>query len=102
MFDMMRRVLLGFMGIHVLHHASRGEVTGTFMMEELGRHGYKVSPGTIYPLLHRMEEMGLLTSRTEVRKGRRVRLYRTTLRGEELLAKAKEKVKELCNELLEE
>ena len=97
---MMRRVLLGFMGIHILHHASRGEITGTFMMEELGRHGYRVSPGTIYPLLHKMEGMGLLKSRTEVRNGRRVRLYRTTPKGEELLREVKERVKELCDEVL--
>ncbi len=97
---MMRRVLLGFMGIHILHHASREEITGTFMMEELGGHGYRVSPGTIYPLLHKMEEMGLLKSRTEVRNGRRVRLYRTTPKGEELLREAKERVKELCDEIL--
>ena len=99
---MMRRVLLGFMGIHVLHHASKGEVTGKFMMEELEKHGYKTSPGTIYPLLHKMEEMGLLESRNEVRNGRRVRLYRTTPEGEKLLQKAKDKVRELCMEILGE
>jgi PadR family transcriptional regulator PadR len=99
---MIRRVLLGFMGLHILHHASRGEVTGKFMMEELERHGYKTSPGTIYPLLHRMEEMGLLESRNEVRNGRRVRLYRATPEGKALLKKAKEKVRELCTEILEE
>ena len=97
---MIRRIVLGFMGLHVLHHASREEVTGKFMMEELGRHGYSVSPGTIYPLLHRMEEMGLLKSRTEVRNGKRVRLYRTTPKGEELLEEARGKVRELCTEIL--
>ncbi|WP_048149203.1 PadR family transcriptional regulator [Palaeococcus ferrophilus] len=99
---MMKRVILGFMGIHVLHHASKGEVTGKFMMEELGRHGYKTSPGTIYPLLHRMEDMGLLRSRTEVRNGRRVRLYRATPKGERLLEEAKERIRELCTEILGE
>jgi PadR family transcriptional regulator PadR len=99
---MMRRILLGFMGIHVLHHASRGEVTGKFMMEELEKHGYKMSPGTIYPLLHKMEEIGLLKSRTEVRNGRRVRLYRATSKGKKLLEEAKKKVRELCSEILEE
>jgi len=99
---MMKRVILGFMGIHVLHHASRGEVTGKFMMEELERHGYKTSPGTIYPLLHKMEEMGLLESRNEVRNGRRVRLYRATPKGEELLDEAKKKIRELCTEILGE
>ncbi|MDI3474674.1 MAG: hypothetical protein PWQ79_1604 [Thermococcaceae archaeon] len=99
---MIRRVLLGFMGLHVLHHASKGEITGAFMMEELKRHGYNVSPGTIYPLLRRMEEMGLLESRWDVRKGKRVRLYRATSKGEELLERAKEKVRELCSEVLGE
>ncbi|WP_054840233.1 helix-turn-helix transcriptional regulator [Thermococcus sp. JCM 11816] len=101
---MIKRVLLGFMGIHILHHASKGEVTGSFMMEELKRHGYSVSPGTIYPLLHRMEELGLLESQWGgVKNGKRVRLYRTTPEGgEELLKRAKEKVRELCSELLEE
>jgi len=99
---MIRRVLLGFIGIHVLHHASKGEVTGKFMMDELGRHGYSVSPGTIYPLLHKMEEMGLLKSRNEVRNGRRVRLYRATPKGEKLLEETKDKVRELCREVLEE
>ncbi|NJF24333.1 PadR family transcriptional regulator [Thermococcus sp. Bubb.Bath] len=99
---MIRRVLPGFMGLHVLHHASGGEVTGKLMMEELAKHGYKTSPGTIYPLLHRMEDMGLLKSRSEVRNGRRVRLYRATPRGEKLLREAKEKVRELCMEILRE
>ncbi|AJC70768.1 MAG: PadR family transcriptional regulator [Thermococcus sp.] len=97
---MIRRVLLGFMGIHVLHHASREGVTGKFMMDELRKHGYNVSPGTIYPLLHRMEEMGLLKSRTEVRNGKRVRVYTTTPKGEKLLEEARSKVEELCKELL--
>jgi PadR family transcriptional regulator PadR len=99
---MIRRVLLGFMGIHVLHHASKEGITGKFMMEELEKHGYKTSPGTIYPLLHKMEELGLLESKSEVRDGRRVRLYRTTPKGEELLKEARKKVRELCNEILEE
>jgi PadR family transcriptional regulator PadR len=98
---MIRRILLGFMGIHVLHHASREEVTGKFRMEELEKHGYKTSPGTIYPLLHKMEEIGLLESRNEVRNGRRVRLYKTTPKGDELLEEAKKKVRELCREILE-
>ncbi|WP_209476505.1 PadR family transcriptional regulator [Thermococcus stetteri] len=99
---MIRRIILGFMGIHVLHHASKGEVTGSIMMEELKRHGYNVSPGTIYPLLHRMEEMGLLKSKWEVKNRKRVRLYRATSKGEELLEEARKKVWELCSELLEE
>ncbi|ASJ00754.1 PadR family transcriptional regulator [Thermococcus gorgonarius] len=99
---MIRRVILGFMGIHVLHHASREGVTGKFMMEELRKHSYNVSPGTIYPLLHRMEAMGLLESRFEVRNGKRVRVYTITPEGSRLLGEARKMVKELCNEVLGE
>ncbi|MEO2151907.1 MAG: PadR family transcriptional regulator, partial [Thermococcus sp.] len=66
------------------------------------RHGYSLSPGTIYPLLHELEREGLLTSREEVRNGRRVRVYKITERGLRALEEGKEKLKELCEELLGE
>lgn len=69
-------------------------------MEELKRHGYKVSPGTIYPLLRKMEDLGLLKSRWDVVNGRRVRLYEITEKGLEVLKEGKEKVRELCKEIL--
>ncbi|NJE54781.1 PadR family transcriptional regulator [Thermococcus sp. 21S9] len=90
-----------FLTLHILHHAREG-VTGSFMMEELRRHGYRLSPGTIYPLLHELERKGLLTSREEVRNGRRVRVYTITERGIRALGEGKEKLRELCEELLEE
>lgn len=97
---MIRRILLGFMELHILHHASKESITGVFMIEELKRHGYEVSPGTIYPLLHKMEVSGLLKSRWEVRNGKRIRLYEITPKGLEVLEEGKKKVKELCNEIL--
>ena len=97
---MIRRILLGFMGLHVLHHASKEPITGVFMMEELRKHGYEISPGTMYPLLHKMEASGLLKSRWEVNNGRRVRIYEITPKGLEVLEEGKKKVKELCNEIL--
>ena len=90
-----------FLTLHVLHHAREG-VTGSFMMEELRRHGYRLSPGTIYPLLHELEERGLLESREEIRNGRRVKVYTITKEGVKALEEGKEKLKELCEELLGE
>ncbi|EHR79840.1 PadR family transcriptional regulator [Thermococcus litoralis DSM 5473] len=97
---MIRRVLLGFMGLHILHHASKEPITGAFMMKELESHGYKVSPGTLYPLLQKMEKMRLLKSRWEVQNGKRVRLYEIPQEGLEVLEEGKKKVKELCREIL--
>lgn len=71
-------------------------------MKELERHGYNVSPGTIYPLLRKMESSGLLKSRWEVRNGRKVRIYEITQEGLKLLEEGRKKVRELCNEILGE
>jgi DNA-binding PadR family transcriptional regulator len=72
------------------------------MIEELGRHGYRLSPGTLYPLLHGLQRRGYLRVREE-RSGRGIRrLYSATARGKRALAQAKEKVRELFGELLEE
>lgn len=91
----------GLIRLHVLHHASEGVVYGLWMMEELERHGYKLSPGTMYPLLHSLEKRGLLVS-TEKRDGKRYRkLYRITPAGRKALLIAKEKVGELFGELFE-
>jgi len=92
----------GLIRLHILHHACEGEIFGLWMIEELGRHGYKLSAGTMYPLLHSLEERGLLVSR-EKRDGNRYRkLYRATPAGRKALAAAKEKVRELFGELFEQ
>jgi len=88
------------MGLHILHHASKEPINGVFMMEELRKHGYNVSPGTLYPLLHKMEAMGLLKSCWKVESGKRVRLYEITPRGRGVLEEGKKKVMELSKEIL--
>jgi DNA-binding PadR family transcriptional regulator len=77
-------------------------VYGLWLIEELGRHGYKLSPGTLYPMLHGMEEKGYLRS-VEERSGKLARrLYRATSLGEDALDNAKRKVAELFTELFED
>ena len=91
----------GLIRLHILHHACEGEIFGLWMIEELGRHGYKLSPGTMYPLLHSLEERGLLVSK-EKREGKRYRkLYRATPAGRKAMVAAKQKVSELFGELFE-
>jgi PadR family transcriptional regulator PadR len=91
----------GLIRLHVLHHAVEGPIFGFGIIEELARHGYRVSPGALYPLLHSMEKMGYLRS-VEERSGRwSRRVYRATPLGRSTLQDAKQKVRELFAELFE-
>ncbi len=94
-------LLAGLIRLHVLHHAVEGELYGHWMIEELARHGYRISPGTLYPMLHVLERRGYLESRTEGVGRRARRLYRATSKGREALALAKDRVRELFGELIE-
>lgn len=97
-----RELLSGLIRLHILHHAAEGPVFGLGIIEELGRHGYKLSAGTLYPLLHGLEGKGYLRSEQE-RDGRASRrVYRATARGRKALGRAREKVRELFGELFEE
>ena len=88
-------LLAGFIRLHVLHHAAQHEIYGQWMIDELARHGYRLSPGTLYPMLHTMEQRGYLVSRVE-RAGRSARtLYRATEFGLQGLALARERMREL-------
>jgi PadR family transcriptional regulator PadR len=77
------------------------ELYGQWMIEELARHGYRISPGTLYPMLHALERKGLLKSRMQGVGRRARRLYRATPKGRKALAAAKDRVRELFGELIE-
>lgn len=92
----------GLIRIHLLYHACAGPIFGLGMIDELSRHGYRMSPGTLYPLLHRLEKKGLLRSR-QVRVDRWLRReYRATTAGRNALRTAKKRVRELFGEIFEE
>lgn len=96
----MKEFLRGAVRLHILHHAAEEPVHGAWMSAELARHGYAISPGTLYPTLHRMEDEGLLTSTTAIVSGRRRRAYRATKAGLSALAEARRAVAELADEVL--
>jgi PadR family transcriptional regulator PadR len=96
-----REIFYGLIRIHVLVHASKEPIFGLAMQEELEHHGYRIGPGTLYPLLHGLERSGLLKSRFDQVDGGRRREYRITPAGRKALEKAKEKVDELHHELHE-
>ncbi|MEW6410797.1 MAG: PadR family transcriptional regulator [Nitrospirota bacterium] len=97
---MLRDFFLGFIKIHILHHASKGAVYGLWLIEELGRHGYRLSPGTLYPILHKLEEEKFLRSYSKNVAGKIRKYYRITPKGMRALSKIKEKIKELIGEVM--
>ena len=96
----MRSFDRGAVQLHVLHHAAEHEIHGAWITQELARHGHRISPGTLYPTLHRMEDEGLLRSHTRVVEGRRRRLYAATPRGRRALEQARRTLRELAAEVL--
>jgi PadR family transcriptional regulator PadR len=98
-----REVLLGFWKVHILHHAAEEPVVGQWILAELRRHGHDVSPGTLYPLLKRMERNGWLRCETDPATGLRGRrYYHLTPRGAAVLQVLREAVVELHHEVVEE
>jgi len=98
----LRDAFLGFMRIHVLHHAAEAPIYGLEMIEELRRHGYAIGPGTLYPLLHTLEDAGLLRSHVELVAGKNRKYYRTTRSGDTLLVKLRQQIRELVHEVAHE
>lgn len=95
-----KEIFLGFWKIHILHHAAQGPVVGQWMLRELQRHGYEVSPGTLYPMLKRMEGHGWLRSEVEPERGPKApRRYYLTDKGREVLAVVELQLAELLGEL---
>ena len=96
----MREFQRGAVRLHILHHAAEGEIHGAWMTTELARHGYDISPGTLYPTLHRLEADGLLTSEQHVVDGRTRRVYTATKAGRTALEEDRRALRELAREVL--
>lgn len=98
-----REILLGFWKVHILHHAAERPVFGQWVLTELRRHGYDISPGTLYPLLKRMERNGWLRCEAAAGAGPRGRqYYHLTPDGAAVLDVLRENVVELHHEVIEE
>jgi PadR family transcriptional regulator PadR len=98
----LREVISGFIKLHILYHASQEPVFGLDLIQELRRHGYELSPGTLYPTLHTLEEEGYLHHEDKLVNGRRRKYYTATRQGQAALAEARAKVRELVGEILED
>lgn len=93
-----REFLLTFWKIHILHHAEEHGLYGQWMLEELRRHGYRLSPGTLYPLLARMAERGWLRAE-KTKKAREARVYHITAEGAQVLKRLRVSLAELKSEV---
>jgi DNA-binding PadR family transcriptional regulator len=96
-----REFVSGFIRLHILHHAAQEPLVGFWMIEELRRHGYEMSPGTIYPLLHGLQKKGYLSVEVKREGSRAWREYSATREGKRVLNAAKRKLRELFHELME-
>ena len=97
---MLKDFFLGFVKIHILYHASKEPIYGVEILEELGRHGYRLSPGTLYPTLHRLASEGYLQRRSEVVGGKVRKYYAITERGLGARDEARQRITELVDEVL--
>jgi DNA-binding PadR family transcriptional regulator len=97
-----RDLYSGLIRLHVLHHAAKGPIFGLGMIEELARHGHRISAGSLYPLLQGLERKGYLRSTLERNSKSLRRLYRATPLGRKALAASKNKIRELFHELIED
>lgn len=96
----MKELFRGAVFLHILHHAAHEPIHGAWMSAELANHGYQISPGTLYPTLHRMEKDGLLVSSKSTVDGRVLRTYTATDDGRAALRDGQRAVRELANEVL--
>ncbi len=97
---MLRDFFLGFIKIHILYHAAEEPLYGLALIEELRRHGYALSAGTLYPILHSLEASGYLRHEDHVVGGKVRKYYTITAEGHRALTAARTKIVELMDELL--
>ena len=101
-YKILKKLHMGFIQVHVLYHAKKAAFYGTWMIEELAEHGYRIGPGTLYPMLHDMAAQGLLSVHSETVNGKVRKYYSMTDAGETVYLDAKEKALALVHELEED
>jgi DNA-binding PadR family transcriptional regulator len=93
-----KNLSVDFIELHILHHASEAPLYGLWMIEELARHGYRLSASHLYPRFHRLERDGLVSRKDKVVDGKLRKYYRLTGRGRSHLKAQKSRLMELVGE----
>ena len=99
---MFKTFFMGYVRLHILYHASKNPVFGLELIHELSRHGYVLSPGTMYPILHGLESEGFLQMQPQPVNGKIRKYYIATEEGKKALEEAYKKTRELLNEIEED
>jgi DNA-binding PadR family transcriptional regulator len=86
--NLRRDMIQGLVRLRILRAATRGPISGVELSEDLAAAGHRLSPGTLYPLLHDLEKAGWLKSKGKTVKGKRRRYYRVTKKGRVQLEQA--------------
>lgn len=96
-----RKILLAFIRVHILYHATNDTdgIHGAAMITELQNHGYSISPGTLYPILHHLKKDGILQVHTKTVNGKQRKQYTTTEKGKETLHNLIDFIRELSKEV---
>lgn len=99
---MLKEFFLGFVKLHIVYHASHAPVFGLQLIHELARHGYRLSPGTLYPTLSKLERDGYLRCEKKLVNGKIRKYYSATPLGKKALKEARLKITELVGEILQD
>ena len=99
---LIRDLELGFIRLHILHHTAKEPVYGAEFQAELKMHGYEIAFGTLYPIFHRLEKEGYISSNKKNVRGKIRKYYSITAEGLAILKQAKVKANELVAELNED
>ena len=98
---MFRDLFLSFVTVHILHHVAREPARGLALIQELRRHGYEVTVGTLYPMLPCMEAAGYLPYEARIVGGEVRKYYTITPDGCLALEPAQRQIRELVAEVLD-
>lgn len=91
--------LQGLLPLLVLQRASQGQVYGGALRKTLQEFGYAISPGALYPLLHRLEAQGLCTSSEQIIDGRVRRYYEVNDEGRAYLTMARHQLADIVQDV---
>lgn len=98
--ELLKHFFGGFVRLHIMYHADKEAICGVEMIAELHRHGYRIGPGTLYPIFHQLEKSGYLASEAQIIAGKRRKNYRLTRSGRTVLKQARQKLRELVGEVV--
>ena len=85
----------GMLPLYILMLLKNTSLHGTVIMKsifEMSGHSWKPSPGSVYPVLRRLEKEGLIAGRWRRSQGAPQRVYRLTDAGHEAVPKLRTKL----------